>query len=159
MVENENDNNSIHIINNPKNEKVRAKIRKYATHYFTFIFHILLPITHNREEKSNIFQKAVKKTKNDENYAFYHPLIERHFLFKVVEEMNEELTKNNEGFLYDFTGSLHHFFDVQTVIYCEIKGYMNKNCKSNEKLFKTDCYLLNLMIKEYTNDKIYSICL
>ena len=148
MVQNKNDNNSILIINNPKNEKFREKLET------------MLPIiSKNREERSNIFQKAVKKIKNDENYAFYHPLIERHFLFKVVEEMNEELTKNNEGFLYDFTGSLHHFFDVQTVIYCEIKGYMNKNCKSNEKLFKTDCYLLNLMIKEYTNDKIYSICL
>ena len=142
MVENENDNDSILIINNLKNETFRENLENMPP-----------IISKNREEKSNIFRKAVKKFKNDENYAFYHPLIERHFLFKVVEKMNEELTKNNKGFLYDFTCSLHHFFNFQTAIYCESKGYINKNSKINEKLSKADCYLLDLMIKENTNDK------
>ena len=90
MVQNKNDNNSILIINNPKNEKFREKLET------------MLPIiSKNREERSNIFQKAVKKIKNDENYAFYHPLIERHFLFKVVEEM-KEYTNDKKFILFTY---------------------------------------------------------
>ena len=90
MVQNKNDNNSILIINNPKNEKFREKLET------------MLPIiSKNREERSNIFQKAVKKTKNDENYAFYHPLIERHFLFKVAEEM-KEYTNDKKFILFTY---------------------------------------------------------
>ena len=90
MVQNKNDNNSILIINNPKNEKFREKLET------------MLPIiSKNREERSNIFQKAVKKPKNDENYAFYHPLIERHFLLKVVEEM-KEYTNDKKFILFTY---------------------------------------------------------
>ena len=90
MVQNKNDNNSILIINNPKNEKFTEKLET------------MLPIiSKNREERSNIFQKAVKKIKNDENYAFYHPLIERHFLFKVVEEM-KEYTNDKKFILFTY---------------------------------------------------------
>ena len=59
MVENENDNDSILIINNPKNETFRENLENMPP-----------IISKNREEKSNIFRKAVKKFKNDENYAF-----------------------------------------------------------------------------------------
>ena len=54
-------------------------------------------------KKSKDFEKAVKKFKKDENYDFKNILIERHFLFKAVQEVNEELTKNKEGFLIGFT--------------------------------------------------------
>ena len=54
-------------------------------------------------KKSKDFEKAVKKFKKDENYDFKNILIERQFLFKAVQEVNEELTKNKEGFLIGFT--------------------------------------------------------
>ena len=54
-------------------------------------------------KESKDFEKAVKKFKKDENYDFKNILIERHFLFKAVQEVNEELTKNKEGFLIGFT--------------------------------------------------------
>ena len=54
-------------------------------------------------KKSKDFEKAVKKFKKDENYDFKNILIERHFLFKAVQEVNEELTKNKEGFLIGLT--------------------------------------------------------
>ena len=44
-------------------------------------------------KKKKKIQKAVKKFKNDENYEFNHPLLERHFLYKAVQEINKELTK------------------------------------------------------------------
>ena len=56
-----------------------------------------------KTKKSKDFEKAVKKFKKDENYDFKNILIERHFLFKAVQEVNEELTKNKEGFLIGFT--------------------------------------------------------
>ena len=54
-------------------------------------------------KKSKDFEKAVKNFKNNENCDFKNILIERHFLFKAVQEVNEELTKNKEGFLIGLT--------------------------------------------------------
>ena len=55
------------IINNAKNEKFREKLKNLPP----LIFEI-------ENKKSKDFQKAVKKFKNDENYVFNDPLIERH---------------------------------------------------------------------------------
>ena len=68
-------------------------------------------VTKIKEKKSKNFQKAVKKFKNDENYEFNHLLIERHFFFKAFKEVNQRLTKNNEGFLIDFSSKFHNFLD------------------------------------------------
>ena len=68
-------------------------------------------------KKSKDFEKAVKKFKKDENYDFKNILIERHFLFKAVQEVNEELTKNKEEFLIDFTSRLHKYFNEQPLFY------------------------------------------
>ena len=87
MIEKEN-NKLLPIIDNPKNEKFREKLKN------------LLPlIFETRSKKSKDFQKAAKKIKNDENYKFYHPLMERHFLYKAVQEINEESTKNKKIFI------------------------------------------------------------
>ena len=59
-------------------------------------------VTKIKEEKRKNFQKAVKKFKNDENYEFDHLLTKRHFFFKALQEGNELLTKNNEGFSRKF---------------------------------------------------------
>ena len=65
------------------------------------------------------------KFKTDESYEFKNLLLERHFFFKEVQEINEELMKNKEGFLVDFTNKLRPFFDEQTLFYCEEKVYFN----------------------------------
>ena len=70
-------------------------------------------------KKSKDFEKAVKKFKKDENYDFKNILIERHLLFKAVQEVNEELTKNKEGFLIDFTSRWHKYFNLP-VIYIDV---------------------------------------
>ena len=78
MIEKENNKHPTIIINNAK-------------------FKNLLPlITKITEEKSKNFKKAAIKLKNDENYEFNNILIERHFLFKAPQEVNEQLTKNKK---------------------------------------------------------------
>ena len=80
MIEKENNKYWSPIINNAKNEKFREKLKNLPP----LIFEI-------KNKKSKDFQKAVKKL--DENYEFNHPLIERHFLYKALQEINKELTK------------------------------------------------------------------
>ena len=85
-----------YITNNAKDEETREKLK-----YF------FLSVIENRNKKSKSFQKSVKKFKNDENHKFIHPLIERHFLFKAIQELNEEAVKNKEGILVGFTDSIY----------------------------------------------------
>ena len=80
MIEKENNKYWSPIINNAKNKKFREKLKNLPP----LIFEI-------KNKKSKDFQKAVKKL--DENYEFNHPLIERHFLYKALQEINKELTK------------------------------------------------------------------
>ena len=106
MIEKEKNKYSSPITNNAKNEKFREKLKT------------LLPLIFEiNNKKSKDFQKAVKKFKNDENYEFNHPLIERHFLYKAVQEINNELTKHKEEFLLDFTSRLHKIFKDELMLY------------------------------------------
>ena len=100
MVKSESNNYSKIIISDAKNEKLRKRIKK-----------ILSTITKNIEKTCRNFIKSTRKLKNDENYKYKHTLIERNFLFKAVEEMNEQLTKNKKGFLLDYVSKLLKFFD------------------------------------------------
>ena len=103
--------------------------------------------------KSKDFEIAVKKFKNDENYEFKNLLIERHFLFKAVQELNEELTKNKEGFLIDFTNRLHKIFNEQSLFYWRMKGYITDDEEISKNLVDEDFNYLDLVIKEHTKHK------
>ena len=46
-----------------------------------------------------------------------HLLIEEHFFFKALEEVNEISKKYNEGFLIDFSSKFHNFFGQQLMFY------------------------------------------
>ena len=93
-----------------ENENLKEKFKK-----------ILPLIKEISDKKANDFQKSVKKFKNDENYEYKQILIERHFLFRAIQEINEELTKNKEGFLIDLGDMVRDFFDDQTLFYWEEK--------------------------------------
>ena len=71
-----------------------------------------------------ISKNQLKKFKNDENYEFKHILIERHFLFRAIQEINEELTENKERFLIDLGDMVRDFFDEQTLFYWEEKDIL-----------------------------------
>ena len=107
-----------------------------------------------KDKKIKDFEESVKTFKNDENYEFKNLLLERYFFFKAVQEINEELTRNKEGFSVDFTNELRTFFDEQTLFYWEEKGYFNyDNSRLYVNLAKEDLYYLDLVIKEHTKDK------
>ena len=107
-----------------------------------------------KDKKIKDFEESVKTFKNDENYEFKNLLLERYFFFKAVQEINEELTRNKEGFLVDFTNELRTFFDEQILFYWEEKGYFNyDNSRLYVNLAKEDLYYLDLVIKEHTKDK------
>ena len=107
-----------------------------------------------KDKKIKDFEESVKTFKNDENYEFKNLLLERYFFFKAVQEINEELTRNKEGFFVDFTNELRTFFDEQTLFYWEEKGYFNyDNSRLYVNLAKEDLYYLDLVIKEHTKDK------
>ena len=98
-------NKRLHIPDkNIENEKLKEKFLKIPP----LIKEIL-------DKKANDFQKSVKNFKNDENYEFKHISIERYFLFRAIQEINEELTKNKEGFLIDLGDMVRDFFDDQTL--------------------------------------------
>ena len=79
-------------------------------------------------------------------------MIERHFLFKALKEINEELTKNKEGFLIDFTSKLHKFFNDQTLFYWRMKRFITEDEILGINLVDKDFYYLDLVIKQNTND-------
>ena len=141
MIEKENNKYSTIAINDAKNERFREKSN------------ILSLIIENKDKKSKNFEEAIKKFKNDENYEFKNILIERRFLFKAVQEINEELTKNKEGFLIDFSSKLHKFFNEETLFYWRMKGYINEDEVLGINLVDEDLYYLDLVIKEHTKDK------
>ena len=64
-----------------------------------------------KKKKVKTSKKQLKKFKNDENYEFIHLLIERHLICKALKEVNLILTKNNEGFLIDFSSKFHNFLE------------------------------------------------
>ena len=135
MIERKN-NKCLHIsVKDIENEKLKEKFKNISS--------LIKEISN---EKVNDFQKSVKKFKNDENFEFKHDLIERHFLFRAIQEINEELTKNKEGFLIDLGDMVRNiwvekrYFDFDT-------NSLNLN-SANE-----DLYYLHLVINEHTKDK------
>ena len=88
-----------YITNNAKDEETREKLN--------ISFFLLLKIG---IKKARTFKNQLKKIKNDENYKFIQPLIETHFLFKAVQELNEEVVKNKEETLVDFTDRIYEHF-------------------------------------------------
>ena len=80
-------------------------------------------------------------------------LIERHILFKAVQEINEELTKNKEGFLIDFSSRLHKSLDDQIMLCWRMKGCITEDEVLGINLMDEDFYYLDLVIKKHTKDK------
>ena len=134
-----------YITNNAKDEKTREKLKN-----------ILLSVIKNRNKKSRDFQNALKTFKNDENYKFINPLIERNFLFKAVQELIEKVIKDKEGYLVDFTDRIYDYFNNQTMLYWKMSGYYNEDGVLDENLIRKNFYCLDQVIKQNTNDKEFS---
>ena len=142
MIVKENINHSNIIINNAKIERFRKKQKKQ-----------LLLLLKLKKKKVKTFKKQLKNLKTMKKYKFNHPLIERHFLFKALQEVNEQLTKNNEGFLIDFSSRFHEFFKQQLMFYQRMEGYINEDEILAINLAGKDFYYLDQVIKQNTDDK------
>ena len=112
MIEKENNKYPPTLINDIKNERLKEKL-----------INILNLLDKIKEKNINDFEKAIKNFTNDRNYKLTNSLLQRHFMFKAVQEVNEELTKNKEQFLIDFVDEAYNVFDKQTFLYWEEKGY------------------------------------
>ena len=71
MIQKENKEYLTVIINNPKNQKFREKIKNTVP---------IIIIIEKSSKKSKDFEEAVKKFTNTENYEFNNILIKRHRL-------------------------------------------------------------------------------
>ena len=102
---NEADRNNFltYITNNAKDEETREKLK-----YFFLLLKIGI-------KTAKTFKNQLKNL-NDENYKFIHPLMERHFLFKAVQELNKEVVKNKEGVLVDFTDRIYEYFRRNVIL-------------------------------------------
>ena len=107
-------------------------------------------------KKVKIFKKLLKKFKNNENYEFNHPLIERHFLFKALQEVDEQLTTNNEGFLFDFSSKFHAFFEQWLMFYRRMEGHITGDDILGINLVNKYFYYLDQVIKQNTGDKEFT---
>ena len=143
------------MIERKNNKRFRIFVKDIENENLKEKFENILPLIKEiSDKKVNDFQKSVKKFKNDENYEFKHILIERHFLFKTIQEINEKLTKNKEVFLIDLGDMVRNFFDDQTLFYWEEKGYFDFDTNTlNINSANEDLYYLDLVIKEHTKDK------
>ena len=91
--------------------------------------------------------------KNDENYEFNNILIERHFLFKAVQEVNEQLTKNKKRFLIGFSSKLHEFLNQQFLLNWRMEGFITEDEILGINLVDEDFYCLDQVTKQNTDDK------
>ena len=73
---------------------------------------------------------------------------------RAFQEINEELTKNEEGYLIDLGDIVRDFFHDQTLFYWEEKGYYDFDTNTlNINSASEDLHLLDLVIEEHTEDK------
>ena len=93
---NNNNKKSAIILTIANNERFKEKIKKYS-----------LLFDKIREANNKSFQISCKKFKNDENYEFNDKLKEKHFFLKALQKVNELLTKNNEGFLFELSSQTY----------------------------------------------------
>ena len=106
------------LINDNKKKKLKEKL-----------INILNLIDEISDEKINDFEESVKNFTNDKNYKLTNFLLERHFMFKAVQEINEKLTKKKERFLLDFVDEAYNVLDEQTLLYSEEKGFTTMKMK------------------------------
>ena len=75
-------------------------------------------------------------------------------MFKAVQEINKELTKNKEGFFLDFVDEAYNIFEEQTLLYQEEKEcYSYEDETFNKNAINENFYYLDSLIKKHTKDK------
>ena len=77
-------------------------------------------------------------------------------MFKAVQELNEEVVKNKEGILVDFTDRIYEYFRRQTMLYCKRKGFYNEDGDLDEDAVNEEFNYIEQVIKQHTNDEEFT---
>ena len=106
-----------------------------------------------KDKKINKFEESVRNFSNDKSCKLTNLLLKRHFLIKAVQEVNKELIKKKKTFRVDFSYHACLFFHNQTEFYWKKEGYYNDDGTISKFRVNQDHYILDLIIRKYTNDK------
>ena len=99
------------------------------------------------EDFITIFRKAI-----DHTYEIDDPLLIRHFLFKAVEEVNDDLIKNNKPYRVDFGYDIGIYFLNETKICWEKNNFYNDDGTLNHFKLGNHMLALDSLIRGYTDD-------
>ena len=104
--------------------------------------------------KVNEFEQTIiKNDKFNDLYELKNPIIQRHILIKTIEEINQQLKKDERQFTIDFDEDSHNFFNKQNDYYFRKGG-----CIADDdgllyfKAYEV-VYGLELLIKNNLDDK------
>ena len=125
------------------------QIKKLKTHLKS----IPTPIDEIKDKKINEFEEPVRNFTNDKNYKLTNLLLIRPFLIKAAQEVNKKLIKKKKVFRVDFSYDAYLFFHNQTEFYWKKEGYYNDDGIISKFYLNQDHYILDLIIKKYTNDQ------
>ena len=67
----------------------------------------------------------------DYTYEMNDPLLTRHFLFKAIEEVNDDLIKNKKPYTVDFGYETAKHFINETEAYWQKQGFYNDDVTLN----------------------------
>ena len=88
----------------------------------------------------------------DHTHEINDPLLITHFLFKAVEEENNDLIKNNKPYRVDFGDDAGTHFINETRTYWEICNFNNDDCTLNHLQLGRHMETLDLIITGHTDD-------
>ena len=99
------------------------------------------------EDFLKIFRKAIDRT-----FEMKDPILNRHFLSKAGEEVNDDLVKNNKPYRVDFGDEACTFFINETKPYWEKHGFYNNDGTLNHFRLGRHMETLDLIIRRYSDD-------
>ena len=80
-------------------------------------------------------------------YKINFPLLRRHFLFKAIIHLSNELLKNDAGFMIDINFTTNNFFNEQINKYWNYYFYYDLQTKNNATQY------LKSLITDYSQDE------
>ena len=110
-------------------------------------------IKYIRDKKIEDFVTIFRMT-IDHTYKIDNPLLIRHFLFKAVEEVNDDLINNNKPYRVNFGYDISTHLLNETKTYWEKNGFSNHDGTLNHFRLGNHMLALDLLTRGYTGDEL-----
>ena len=104
-------------------------------------------ITNFIDEKTKDFDEYTDNLQSLE-YKINFALLRRHFLFKTIIHINNELLKNDAGFMIDINITTNNFFNEQINKHWDYYCYYDLQTKNNATQY------LKSLITDYLHDEV-----